>query len=134
MNPLSLIGMKGLGILLGVSVLANAGMGLYIRAVRAETQNAVRNLDDAVDANKSNIEAMTKLQASLTECVGKQQDVAALALAADAIQKAGTDAAAAIRLAQRKAAQAALSDPTCAANAEIAVCPGLIPIAEGVAQ
>lgn len=128
MNPLSLIGMKGLGIMLGVSVLANAGMGLYVRAVRAETANAIQSLDAAVDANASNIEAMRKLQASLTDCVGKQQKVEALQAFAEAERDKAKASAASARASIAALKATALQSATCRDNAALPVCPGLVGI------
>lgn len=126
MNPFSPLVIKGLGIALGVSLLANAGMGLYVRAIRAETANAIQSLDSAVEASKSNITAMQALQKALGECVGKKEELQRLSDAAQA-ERDKAAATAASRAQQIRDLKAkALESASCRANAETPVCPGLV--------
>lgn len=128
MNPISLYSIIGLALALLMSLLGNGGLWLHSRAVRAEAAQAVQSLDAAVDANASNIEAMTRLQASLTECVGKQQAVEALQVAAEVERDKAKATAANARASLAALKASALQSATCRANAELPVCPGLVGI------
>lgn len=117
---------KVLAAALGASLIANGVAILYTRALRAEAIAARNGLEVAVAANETNQSAIQASTDALAECVGKKNALAQATEAAIAARDRAEQAAAAARARRARDVRAALTDPDCAANSKIPVCPGLV--------
>lgn len=121
--------MTALIVMLLVTVLSAAGNVIQhyrLNACQAERALATSNVDAAVSANEANLSTIDTVQGALNACIGQRDTAAYQADVAEADRAAALRAAGAARQAQREAQRAALESPTCRANAELPVCPGLI--------
>lgn len=115
-----------LAIALAMSVGANTIQ--YFRNGSLETKlgSAQQEIDAAEVANESNASTIATVQGALAECVG-QRDL--IASTTELAMQAREDADKALRDAvaiRQRARSDALLEPTCIANANLPVCPGLV--------
>lgn len=102
------------------------GGWLYVGKLEAETAQAKAAMVTAAGANESNMSVIEAQRGALALCVG-QRDAAAKDLArAEAQREVAYTAAQSARAAARAASKAALQSPSCKANGDLPVCPGLV--------
>jgi hypothetical protein len=118
--------MKWLAIALAASIAANAIQVLYVWGLRHERDALTLQNSAALSANRSNMETIRELRAANEQMAGEEQNIALLTEAAETVRALATAASSDRAAAERARRAQALKSPSCRANAELPVCPGLV--------